>query len=222
VLCERWSLSPACVYAWQQAFLLRGLDSLVYSHGGGRQPKLPPRQQQRLVELIDAGPLVVGCETACWHSVLIRGLIWRECGVLSNRHEVGTWLHNLGFALHKARCVSDHLDTARRHAWLQAAWPTMLRAAKRRHRLMLFEDEASFAQGGALSDTWARRGHQPEVQTSGKRTGYKVCGAMASGSGRLFYQGMEGRFTADSSQTCLRMLLAQTTAHVFLIHDGAR
>src|SRR5246500_6069767 len=37
VLCERWGLSPACIYGWQQAFLLRGLDSLVYGHGGGRR-----------------------------------------------------------------------------------------------------------------------------------------------------------------------------------------
>src|SRR6266480_3519121 len=48
VLCERWGLSPACIYGWQKAFLLRGLDSLVYGHGGGRQPKLSPKQKQRL------------------------------------------------------------------------------------------------------------------------------------------------------------------------------
>ena len=47
VLCERWGLSPACLYGWQQAFLLRGLDSLVYGHGGGRRPKLSPKQKQR-------------------------------------------------------------------------------------------------------------------------------------------------------------------------------
>ena len=32
VLCERWGLSPSCIYAWQQAFLLRGMDSSVYGH----------------------------------------------------------------------------------------------------------------------------------------------------------------------------------------------
>src|SRR2546423_3087108 len=32
VLCERWGLSLPCLYAWQQAFLLRGMDSLVYGH----------------------------------------------------------------------------------------------------------------------------------------------------------------------------------------------
>jgi transposase len=141
VLCERWGLSLSCLYDWQKAFLLRGMDSLVSGHGGGRRPKWTPRQKKRLVELIEAGPLVVGCETACWDSVLIRVLIWREFGVLSNRQYVCTLLHNLGFSFQKARFVSDHLDAATRLAWLAQKWPTIVRAAKRRQGLILFEDE---------------------------------------------------------------------------------
>jgi len=114
-----------------------------------------------LVELIEAGPQVVGLETACWHSVCIRVLIWREFGVLYNRHYVCTLLHNLGFSFPKARFVSDHLDAAKRLAWLEQTWPTIVRAAQRRQGLLLFEDEASFAQWGSLSYTWARRGQQP-------------------------------------------------------------
>ena len=222
VLSERWGLSPSCLYHWRQAFLLRGMDSLVYRHGGGRPEKLTPTQRKRLVALIEAGPLGVGLETACWNSVLIRVLIWRECGVLYNRHYVCTLLHNLGFSFQKARFVSDHLDAAKRLVWLQDQWPTILRAAKRCKGWSLFEDEASFAQWGSLSYTWARRGHQPEVPTSGKRKGYKVFGAIEYFSGRLFSQGIEGRFNSESYQTFLQMIMAQTTAHLFLIHDGAR
>lgn len=222
VLSEHWGLSPACIYGWQQAFLLRGLDSLVYGHGGGRRPKLSPKQKQRLVELIEAGPLVVGCETACWTSVLIRVLIWREFGVLYNCQYVCTLLHNLGFSFQKARFVSDHLDAARRQHWLQQEWPRILHAAQRHKGLILFEDEASFAQWGSLSYTWARRGQQPAVKTSGKRKGYKVFGAIEYGSGRLFYQGIEGRFNSESYHGFLQMLMEQTTQHLFLIHDGAR
>jgi transposase len=222
VLCERWGLSPACLYDWQKAFMLRGMDSLIYRHGGGRPEKLTPRQKRRLVELIEAGPLVVGCETACWNSVLIRVLIWREFGVLYNRQYVCTLLHNLGFSFQKARFVSDHLDTAKRLAWLEEKWPAIFRAAKRCHGLILFEDEASFAQWGSLSYTWARRGQQPEVPTSGKRKGYKVFGAIDYFSGRLFSQGIEGRFNSESYQAFLQMIMAQTTEHLFLIHDGAR
>jgi transposase len=222
VLSERWGLSPSCLYHWRQAFLLRGMDSLVYRHGGGRPEKLTPTQRKRLVALIEAGPLGVGLETACWNSVLIRVLIWREFGVLYNRHYVCTLLHNLGFSFQKARFVSDHLDAAKRLVWLQDQWPTILRAAKRCKGWLLFEDEASFAQWGSLSYTWARRGHQPEVPTSGKRKGYKVFGAIEYVSGRLFSQGIEGRFNSESYQTFLQMIMAQTTAHLFLIHDGAR
>lgn len=50
----------------------------------------------------------------------------------------------------------------------------------------------------------------------------KVFGAIEYFSGRLFYQGIEGRFASDSYQAFLRTILAQTTAHLFLIHDGAR
>jgi transposase len=222
VLCERWGLSLACLYDWQKALLLRGMDSLVYHHGGGRRPKLTPRQKKRLVELIEAGPLVVGFETACWNSVLIRVLIWREFGVLYNRHYVSTLLHNLGFSFQKARFVSDHLDAAKRLAWLQDRWPAIFRAAQRRGGLILFEDEASFAQWGSLSYTWSRRGHQPEVPTSGKRKGYKVFGAIEYFSGRLFSQGVEDRFNSAHYQAFLQTIMAQTTEHLFVIHDGAR
>jgi transposase len=222
VLSDRWGLSPSCLYHWRQAFLLRGMDSLVYRHGGGRPEKLTPTQRKRLVALLEAGPLVVGLETACWNSVLIRVLIWREFGVLYNRHYVCTLLHNLGFSFQKACFVSDHIDAAKRLAWLQDQWPAIVRAAKRCQGLILFEDEASFAQWGSLSYTWARRGHQPEVPTSGKRKGYKVFGAIEYFSGRLFSQGIEGRFNSDSYQAFLQMIMAQTTEHVFLIHDGAR
>jgi transposase len=195
---------------------------LVYGHGGGRRPKVPPSQQQRLVALLDAGPLVVGCETACWHAGLIRVLSWRECGVLYNRQYVGTLLHTVGFSFQKARLVSEHLDAARRHAWLQEDWPPSLRAAKRRKGLSLCEAEASLAPWGSLRYTWARRGQQPAVKTRGQRKGYKGFGAIDYFSGRLFYQGIEGRCTSDSSQAFLTMLMAHTTKPLFLMHDGAR
>jgi transposase len=95
VLHTRWGLSLSCLYPWRQACLLRGMDSLGYHHSGGRRPKLTPHQKKRLVALLEAGPQVVGCETACGTSVRIRVLSWRECGVLSTAstcvHYGTTW-----------------------------------------------------------------------------------------------------------------------------------
>jgi transposase len=221
-LCERWGRSPACLYAWHKAFLLHGRDRLGSHHSGGRPPKLTPRPKTRLGELLDAGPLVVGWETAWWKAVLLRVLLWRECGVLYNRQYGCTLRHTLGFALQKARFVSAHLDAAKRRPWLADTWPAIVRAAKRCNGMLLLEDEASFAQGGSLRSPWARRGQQPAVPTSGKRTGAKVFGAMESFSGRLFSQGIEGRLHSASYQAFLQGIMAHTTAHLVLIHDGAR
>ena len=222
VLSERGGRSPSCLSHWRQALLLRGMDSLVSRHGGGRPEQLPPTQRQRFVALLAAGPLVVGLATAWWHSVLIRGLIWRECGVLSNRHAVCTLLHTLGVSFQQARCVSDHLDAATRVAWRPDQGPALVRAAKRGTGVSRFADEASLAQGGSVRYPWARRGHQPEVPPSGQRKGDKVFGAIEYFSGRVCSQGIAGRFNSDSSQAFVPMSMAQTPEPWCLLHDGAR
>jgi len=158
---------------------------------------------------------VVGFETACWNAVLIRVLIWHEFGVLYNRHYVCTLLHNVGFSFQKARFVSDHLDAAKRLAWLQDKWPAIVRAATRRDGLILFEDEASFANGARSATPGPEGGHQPEVPTSGKRQRLQGVGAIEYFSGRLFYQGIEGRFNSEHYQEFLQQIMAQTTQICF-------
>ena len=210
------------MYNWLREYLLQGLASLVYRHAGGRRSKLTRSQKKRLCVLIEAGPQAAGFESACWNSILVRALIEREFGVLYSRHYVCELLRNLGFTFQKARFVSDHLDEARRQAWLAEEWPQIRKKARRRKAYLLFGDEASFPQWGSLGYTWARRGQQPLVKTSGKRKGYKVFGLIDYFSGRFFYQAIEGRFTSESYQAFLREVLRQTRKHLFLIQDGAR
>jgi DDE superfamily endonuclease len=131
-------------------------------------------------------------------------------------------LHNLGFSYPKARFVSDHLNEAKRLEWRRTRWPRIVQHARQRQALLLFGDEASFAQWGSLSYTWAPQGEPPEVPTSGTRKGYKVFGLIDSFSGRLFSKGHEGRFHAESYAAFLLDVLSQTRRHVVVIQDGAR
>ena len=84
-LIQAWGISQATFYVWIKHLLLKGLDSLVYQHGGGRKPKLTPSQKELLCRWIDAGPQACGFPTGCWSSLLIQELIRREFGVLYNR-----------------------------------------------------------------------------------------------------------------------------------------
>jgi transposase len=152
---------------------------------------------------------------------MIQALIQREFGVLYNVHYISELLGNLGFSFQKARFVSDHLDEAKRAAWLQTEWPAFLARARAADGLVLFGDEASFAQWGSLGYTWAPIGQPPQVKTTGKRKAYKVFGAIEFERGELFYQGIVGKLNGAAYVRFLKLILYRTRRPVFLIQDGA-
>jgi hypothetical protein len=152
---------------------------------------------------------------------MIQKLIDDRFGVFYNVFDSAQWLKNLGLSFQKAACISEHLDEEKRQAWRTTTWPQILRRAKERKALLLFGDEASFPQWGTLTYTWARRGQQPTVKTSGKRKGYKVFGLIESFQGRFFYQGQAGRLNSAAYIAFLTRVLEQTTQPILLIQDGA-
>lgn len=218
---ERVGVAESTVYRWLRAFILDRFASLRYSTAPGRPSKLTPTQKERLKALVAAGPLAAGYPTGCWSGLLLQDLVWREFGRCYNAHYLCALLRHLGFSYQKARFVSDHLDAERRRAWIEQEWPVVLRQAQRCGALLLFGDEASFAQWGSLSYTWAPLGQQPLVPTCGKRKAYKTFGLIDYVSGRLFHQGHSGRFTAQSYCAFLEAVLATTDQPLILIQDGA-
>src|SRR5262249_46424291 len=219
---QRLALGEQTLRDHLNCFLWRRGASLVYQRPPGRPAKLTKTHRQALAALIEAGPQAAGYASGCWSATMIQDLIQRQFGVEYHPHYIATLLHNLGFSYQKARFVSAHLDAAKRLEWRQQTWPTVLRRARQRKALLLFGDEASFAQWGSLSYTWARQGHQPEVPTSGIRKAYKVFGLIDYFSGRFFSKAQTGRFNSESYAAFLLDVLAQTTQHVFVIQDGAR
>ena len=219
----QWALSAACIYDWVHELILDGVDSLRYQRKGGRAPKLSVSQKQQLCAWLDAGPQAVGFASGCWSSLLVQELIRREFGgVVYNRTYVCALLKQWGYSFQKAKFVSDHLDEAARATWWAEQWPGILKAATARGALILFGDEASFPQWGTLSYTWARRGQQPQVKTTGKRKAYKTFGLIDYFSGRFFHQSITGKFNAASYQAFLSSVLAATSQPICLIQDGAK
>jgi transposase len=210
------------VRAYLNRFLWQGVTSFVYKRSPGRPAKLTKTQRKALAALIEAGPQAASYPSGCWSATIIQDLIHRHFGVEYHPHYICTLLDNLGFSYQKARFVSAHLDEATRLEWRQHTWPKVLRKARQRKALLLFGDEASIAQWGSLSYTWAPKGHQSAVPTSGIRKAYKVFGLIDYFSGRFFYKAQTGRFNSDSYAAFLLDVLRQTTRPIFVIQDGAR
>ena len=160
-----------------QTQVKRGLASLKYKTSAGRRSKLTARQRQHLRSWVKAGPLKAGYECACWSALMVQDLIGKRFAVPYHPHYVSTLLRSLGFSFQKARFVSDHLNEKKRKEWMEQTWPEILRLSEAKDALIVFGDEASFAQWGSLSYTWSIKGQQPTVPTSGKRKAYKIFGS---------------------------------------------
>src|SRR6266516_3446699 len=214
-------VSAATVYRWLQQFLAQGIAGLQVHWRGGRPAKLTAQQRERLAEIVRAGPEAAGFPTGCWHALLVQQVIARELHVTYNVQYVATLLVQLGFSFQKARFVSDHLDALARATWLAYTFPAWRQQAVAAGGLLLFGDEASFAQWGSLGYTWAPVGRQPLVKTIGLRKAYKVFGLIEYFSGRLFYRGLDGKFNGESYRAFLSWVLERTTEPLFLVQDGA-
>jgi transposase len=215
-------LSATTLYRWLRALILEGVSGLWYRTPPGRPAKLTPTQKAQLKEKLAAGPEAAGYPTGCWNSALIADLIYREWGVLYNVHYLSALLASLGYSYQKARFISDHLDEEQRRRWREETWPALVREARETGAWLLFGDEASFAQWGALGYTWAPRGQQPLVKTCGRRKAYKVFGLIDYFRGRFFSRGQKERFTAETYCPFLEEVLAQTSGPVIVIQDGAK
>jgi transposase len=205
---EMLSRGEQTVRDYRNQYLFKGMASLVYKAPPGRPSKLTKTQRQQLAEWIKASPQEAGYTSGCWNTPMIQDLIQRHFGVAYHPHYIATLLKNMGFSYQKARFVSDHLNEAKRLEWRHTRWPKILRQAKQRKALLLFGDEASFAQWGSLSYTWAPKGQQPEVPTSGTRKAYKVFGLIDYFSGQFLYKAHAGRFNSESYKAFLLAVLS--------------
>lgn len=221
-IAERLAVSLTAVYDWIATFLARSFASLVYRTSPGRRARLGKHQKQHLCALVEAGPEAAGYATGCWTSALIQDMIWTTFGVTYSIHYISELLRNLGFSYQKARFVAARQDEETRRVWRTQHWPHMVQEARRTGAMLLFGDEASFAQWGSLGYTWALRGTQPEVKTSGTRKSYKVFGLIDYISGQVFFDGGTERFTSKSYEAFLTRVLTETTQPIILIQDGAR
>jgi transposase len=207
---------------WVQSFMLKGPNALKSAKPPGRQAKLTGSQKRELEATITAGPVAAGYTGACWRSPMIQHVIYEKFGICYSVHYIAQLLRNMGFSYQKARFVSDHKDPEKRMEWLDKTWPEIIKQAKEKSAVILFGDEASFPQWGTLTYTWAKRGQQPTIKTSGIRKGYKVFGLIDYFTGRFFYRAQEERLQSETYAEFLQAVIRKAKKHLILIQDGAR
>lgn len=224
VISEWLHISERQILNWLLQFMATGFKWLVGHHyrGRGRKAKLTRAQRKRLYELICAGPEKCGFDSGIWTSGMIAEMVFREFQVMYSPRYLCALLKSLDLSYQKAAYESDHLDKEKRREWREVRWPAILKHAKEINGLILFGDEVSFAQWGSLSRTWAPRGEQPEIKTTGKRKAMKIFGAIGFFGGDFHYLETPEKFNAGTYIEFLKGVLSGYRRPVILIQDGAR
>src|SRR5919204_5672868 len=84
------NLGQQTIRDYRNAFLLKGVSSLVYTRPPGRPSKLTPSQRRELAALIKAGPQAAGDTSGCWNTPMIQDLIQTRFGVAYHPHYLAT------------------------------------------------------------------------------------------------------------------------------------
>jgi len=217
-----WCISERTLYNWRNDFLHKGFACFRIVRRTGRKSRLTNRQKAELKEIVAGKPEDAGFDQGCWTSLLVKEVIEKKFKVTYHRNYVCALLGELGFSWQKGKFVSDKADPVKRDQWKNETWPQLLQRAKRENAVLLFEDEVGFALWGSLGYTWALKGKQPEVKTTGKRKKLKAFGAIDYFTGKFVFQTEEGKLNGRTYISFLKKLLKRfPNRKIILIHDGA-
>jgi len=192
-IAEFLSVTSRTIYNWVKSFICKGFYWLFRQRyvGRGRKSKLTKTQKKKLYKMVESGPEANGFECGVWNTALIAELILLKFRVKYNPRYLSSLLKQMGLSYQKARFISDKPDEDEskkaRQKWCDETWPQILTEAKKTNAIILFGDEVSFAMWGSLARTWAPRGKQPIVKTTGVRKGLKMFGAIEFNGGNFQY-----------------------------------
>lgn len=224
---RRLGISCRTAYNWLWEFASGKFSWLAWHHfqGRGRKSKLSARQKKELYAMIVEGPEKNGFNCGVWNSAMIADMIFARFGVIFNPRYLCSLLRKIGISFQKAKFVSDKVGDEEheraRSEWREKTWPSILKAAKEKNADIMFVDEVSFAMWGSLARTWAPRGEQPTLRTTGRRKGLKMFGAIEFRSGEFIFMETPDKFNSSSYIQFIRHLLGRGGRPVMLIEDGA-
>jgi transposase len=215
-------ISEESIRLWLKQFLVRKFNFLKQGKSPGRPPALTKSQKKALLHMIDQGPEKNGFTEGGWTCAMIQILIEKKFNVIYSSFYISSLMKNMGYSHQKAANISDKRNEEYRNIWLSKTWPEILKEAEEKNGLIFFGDEVSFSQSGTLSYTWAKKGSQPYIKTSGSKKSIKVFGVIEYFTGKFFSKIWDGKLNSDSYAEFVKEIMMKTKKHIFLIQDGAK
>jgi transposase len=110
---------------WLQWFQAQGTEGLRTKKPPGGSPLLTDEQYERLISLIEGGPVAAGFSTGLWTGPMIGEMIRLRFGVKYHNHHIPRLLHKLGFSVQRPRRRLARADLEKQAVWLKKRLPAI-------------------------------------------------------------------------------------------------
>jgi transposase len=123
------------VSLWLQKWQEAGVDGLLEGHRAGRPPALSQRQRQKLVDILDSGPVAFGFTSGVWTCPMVCRVIQEEFSVSFHPAHVSKILHDLECSVQRPRKTLARADKALQSRWVRSRFPDVKNTPTARERL---------------------------------------------------------------------------------------
>jgi transposase len=118
-------VSRSRVYEWVCSWNKYGLEGILEGHRSGRPSALNGKQQTKLRDIIESGPIAYGLTTGVWTSPLIARVIEDEFGIQYHPGHVRKLLKSLRLSVQRPTTRLVAADPKAQRKWVRYTYPNL-------------------------------------------------------------------------------------------------
>lgn len=122
------------VHSWIVWWNEYGEEGLYEGHRSGRPAALSQPDRDRLIDIVDSGPVAYGLQTGVWSSPIIAGIIEDEFAVRYHPGHVRKLLKEMGFSVQRPTTSLMQADPKKQNKWTRYTYPNLKKKPGRRKR----------------------------------------------------------------------------------------
>lgn len=115
----------SCVHQWVNAWNEYRMLGLLEGHRSGRRPRLTEDNKQRLLDIVDSGPVAYGLQTGVWTSPIVAKVIEEEFEVKYHPGHVRRLLRNIGLSVQRPTTKLAAADPKKQNRWIRYTQPNL-------------------------------------------------------------------------------------------------
>ncbi len=172
-----YDFSEKSLKNWIKRFESFGGDSMEDDPRNGRPTKLPQKEREELIKMIEENSQKV------WIARYVYHILATSFNVVYSVKYIPELLKKLGLSFHKAIHFLVRKDSEKRKEWIKERLPKIYEERIKNGWRIFYQDEVGFQTEGTLAYTWGKKGKKIEIKNYGRHGRMNLIGAFELGTG---------------------------------------